>query len=116
MADMMGEFMREEEVDEENGFAREFSWERVRNRMVKTIWVTRKKMEEHNPPIEAFIGTFVKILLLLLLRLIFSWFIHLIRIWFDCRTSMVDLAEEVRLSFSANSCFVGSFLVDRCRF
>lgn len=29
---------------------------------------------------------------------------------------MVDLEEEVRLGFSANSCFVGSFLVDRCRF
>lgn len=69
MADMRGEFIKEEEIDEENGFARELSWERVRNRMVMTIWVTRKMMEEHNPPLEAFIGTCVKILLLL--RLIF---------------------------------------------
>ncbi|CAN7086542.1 unnamed protein product [Brassica oleracea var. botrytis] len=57
MADMRGEFIKEEEIDEENGFARELSWERVRNRMVMTIWVTRKMMEEHNPPLEAFIGT-----------------------------------------------------------
>nr|VDD63192.1 unnamed protein product [Brassica oleracea] len=57
MADMRGNLSKKKRLTKRMGLLVSCHWERVRNRMVMTIWVTRKMMEEHNPPLEAFIGT-----------------------------------------------------------
>ena len=56
MAYIRDEFLKEEEIDE-NDFPLEFSWERVCNRMLKMISITRKTMEEHKLHLDSFIGT-----------------------------------------------------------
>ncbi|WZZ62777.1 hypothetical protein YC2023_062884 [Brassica napus] len=56
MAYIRDEFLKEEEIDE-NDFPLEFSWERVCNRMLKMISITRKTMEEHKHHLDSFIGT-----------------------------------------------------------
>lgn len=56
MAYIRDEFLKEKEIDE-NDFPLEFSWERVCNRMLKMISITRNTMEEHKLHLDSFIGT-----------------------------------------------------------